>query len=656
MQKRDNVLIDTCVLMSNLDIIEKINAKGGNVFVTNTILDELDYNKKGDNDVNKNSRDFLRELNKQGINRSSGVLFNIVALGTDVVSHSKYKNINISIIHRPQFHSTGNNDSKIIEIAMDYSFILISADQGMVVRAQTAGLNAYYWAGVEIEHYSISSNNIKRRNSIIPFSLCKEPSIQQEKILHVSELPSIGDSVLSSNGEQYKLEEILGKGGEGNIFLTNNQNIVCKIYKKEKLTNLKCNKIKLMITRKINRKGIAWPIDFVTNINGEFVGYLMPKAKGVPLQPTIFVKPYFEKIFPAWTREDLAIVCLKFLKYMSLLHDANILVGDINPLNLLINSDSSDVWLVDTDSFQIENYPCPVGTVNFTAPEIQGKNYSSFLRTKEHELFAVATMLFMILLPGKPPYSQQGGGSPGENIKNRIFPYPFHNNEQNIEHKSINLPEGPYRYMWSHLSFKLKEAFNETFRENKPISLDRWTNILNNYQSNIKKHYLSDELFPKQNKITDGEKVHCSRCNASFDIQKDFLKDLQAQSRDLICPTCLRKIKLQRLAAKAQKNNKNPSKKAKNLWGWTKGNPAINSNLSSPSSHASAKGKSKPKHTQQSQSPAQSTNCNSGLGGCMWGMVVLVILGFILVSIGMKNAGIVAGVVILLFLIGRKIE
>ncbi|RML94152.1 hypothetical protein APX70_07765, partial [Pseudomonas syringae pv. maculicola] len=64
--------------------------------------------------------------------------------------------------------------------------------------------------------------------------------------------------------------------------------------------------------------------------------------------------------------------------------------------NLLVTQDSTKLWMVDTDSFQIEGFPCPVGTVNFTAPEIQGVNYGTFMRTKEHELFAVATMLFMI--------------------------------------------------------------------------------------------------------------------------------------------------------------------------------------------------------------------------------------------------------------------
>ena len=325
-----------------------------------------------------------------------------------------------------------------------------------------------------------------------------------------------------------------------------------KIYKEGSLTELKRDKIKLMLTRPVNIKGIAWPLDYVTNNGGDFVGYIMPKAQGIPLQPTIFVKPYFEKCLPNWSRRDLVVVCLKFLEYMQTLHAANILVGDINPLNILINKNSDDVWLVDTDSFQIENYPCPVGTVNFTAPEIQGRKYTSFLRTKEHELFAVATMLFMILLPGKPPYSQQGGGTPGENIRNMRFPYPFHNNKEDIQHRSENLPSGPYRFIWSHLSWELKEAFHETFRKNNRVSLERWLELFEKYKFSIEKRYLSDKLFPIEAKVIDGVDASCGKCGSVFRVQKQHAEYFKSKQKDLLCPVCVNEIRLRELARQAQ--------------------------------------------------------------------------------------------------------
>lgn len=92
------------------------------------------------------------------------------------------------------------------------------------------------------------------------------------------------------------------------------------------------------------------------------------------------------------------------MKKVDYLHERNIILGDINPANILVVS-PKEVYFVDTDSYQIENFPCPVGTDNFTAREIQGKNYAEFLHMMGNEYFALATLLFMIIVPGKPPYS-----------------------------------------------------------------------------------------------------------------------------------------------------------------------------------------------------------------------------------------------------------
>jgi serine/threonine protein kinase len=358
---------------------------------------------------------------------------------------------------------------------------------------------------------------------------------------------------------------MLSEGGEGRIFLTDDPALVCKIYRSEKLTDIKQDKIKLMLTRPLRLQGIAWPIDSVTNAAGQFCGYIMPKARGVPMQPTIFVKPHFEKTLPTWRRRDLARVCLRFLELVKTLHDANILVGDINPLNVLINPDSTDVWLVDTDSFQIENYPCPVGTVHFTAPEIQGQDYGRFLRTKDHELFAVATMLFAILLCGKYPYSQQGGGTPAENIRNKVFPYPFHSST--AEHRGLTVPPGTYRFMWSHLTHKLKEAFHDAFREGMRVPIDRWIELIDSYGYSIARGYVSDELFPKQEKITDGTETLCGFCGTSFTIQTHFLAKLEADGKSPSCPSCRRKFQLQGLAKKAETaSNPNRSQRSSSSW------------------------------------------------------------------------------------------
>ena len=57
----------------------------------------------------------------------------------------------------------------------------------------------------------------------------------------------------------------------------------------------------------------------------------------------------------------------------------------------------------------------------------------------------MATLLFMLMLPGKAPYAQQGGDSMENAIREGNFPYPCGDNH------GSGVPEDPWRYQWSHL-------------------------------------------------------------------------------------------------------------------------------------------------------------------------------------------------------------
>lgn len=340
--------------------------------------------------------------------------------------------------------------------------------------------------------------------------------------LNISAIPREGQSAYIFDEEKridIKLIKAIASGGEGTIFTTNTE-YVAKIYKNEKLNKRKYEKIKLMLSKEIKCEGICYPVACLYNNDREFIGYLMPKAKGKELQKSLFIKPLFVKNFPGWKKRDtveLSVVILEKIKY---LHDRNIIMGDINPANILVVS-PKEVYFVDTDSYQIEGFPCPVGTINYTAPEIQRKNFDSFLRTIGNENFAVATLLFMIMLPGKPPYSQQGGESPIDNIVKMDFSYPFG------EQSNRKTPDGPWRFIWSHLTYDIKESFYQTFRKDGKtntdktrLSVDEWLSKFTYYLYLLdsgklgEQDKMSEELFPnrhkKNSKVTY---TNCRLCN-----------------------------------------------------------------------------------------------------------------------------------------------
>lgn len=172
-------------------------------------------------------------------------------------------------------------------------------------------------------------------------------------------------------------------------------------------------------------------------------------------------------------------------------------------MNILVKS-PTEVYFVDTDSFQINEYPCPVGTLDFTAPEIQGKDYKCFLRSVGNENFAIAVLLFKLLMFGESPYAQQGGSTIAHNISTGDFSFPFKGKNNN------KMPSGDWCYFWSHLPGKLQELFYRTFRKGEAMydesmrpGVEVWLKELSVYQGQLNDGTLekididSVKMFPK---------------------------------------------------------------------------------------------------------------------------------------------------------------
>ncbi len=357
----------------------------------------------------------------------------------------------------------------------------------------------------------------------------------------VTKIPVAGDTVTAvrnNDRRQIQLLEELGAGGEGSVYKTSISGYVAKIYKPEKLTRLRYEKLKLMLSKNINCEGVCFPLALILNQRDEFVGYLMRAASGRDLGKSVFMPMLLKKYFPRWNKIDTVQLCVTILKKLKYLHDRNVILGDINPYNILVVS-PTEIYFVDTDSYQVEGFICPVGMPLFTAPELQNqKEYG--LRTLGNENFAVATLLFMIMHPGKPPYAMQDGVGIKENIISGEFSYPLG------ERKTGKVPKGLWRFCWSHLTYQIKEKFYETFRidgslhdEDKRPNVDYWLRLFENYSESLKSGKMSaqDEeslkIFPTRLK-RDKNKTYakCKLCGKEFEDEK---------LQDGICRACLNK-------------------------------------------------------------------------------------------------------------------
>ena len=407
-----------------------------------------------------------------------------------------------------------------------------------------------------------------------PFKICSIVTEIADQALNINHIPSENEIVFTDDKDQVRLIKKIADGGEGAVYEIDFKDEVAKIYNAHSNTKRRFEKLKLMTSKNIAFDGICYPTKLLYNQNNEFVGYLMPKASGKTLGKSLFIKPLFLKNFPNWKKQDTVELSLTILKKISYLHSKNIILGDINPENILLVS-PKEVYFVDTDSYQIENFPCPVGTINYTAPEIQGRHYPDFLRSKGNENFALATLLFMIMIPGKPPYSQQGGGDPVKNITTMDFSYPFGDNSNK------KTPDGPWRFIWSHLPYRLKEAFYNTFKsgekhsdENRRLNAEQWIEIFKDYKRILDSNKLaqtdkmSEDIYPtRHKKHKDLSYIKCALCGneTSEDTQKDgycnaclydkgelckcqscgkdmiytnFIKLILKQPKPKICPEC----------------------------------------------------------------------------------------------------------------------
>lgn len=432
--------------------------------------------------------------------------------------------------------------SQFTRLRLDYDILFITQDvnlakdiknnlntlqsaRGHLIRVRKLNMMGYLSEFADLS----SSNNFYSKKETRVYTKITDVSNQLMKVSHV---PGDGEVVYTKDKEKVYLVKKLAEGGEGKIYLISsqidNQNqFVAKLYFESKITFRKIEQLKRIIAANLNSPSICTPLMLLYNSKGEAVGFLMRRAEGRELQRSIFVKPLLLKYFPNWTKLETVQLSLSILNKIEYLHKHNVLIGDINASNMLIKS-PQEVYFVDTDSYQVEDFPCPVGSLIFTAPEIQGRKFDSFLRTEEQENYSVATLLFMIMMMGKQPYSTQNGGNIQENIKNMEFSFPLK------ESTNKRTPEGPWPYMWSHLPFKIKEAFYNTFKKGgkfaspqNRLSVSDWKRLFKDYLFLLKEGKLeaqdsmSLDLFPtRYKKIESIQYGRCVVCGKEFPVDR----------------------------------------------------------------------------------------------------------------------------------------
>lgn len=361
----------------------------------------------------------------------------------------------------------------------------------------------------------------------------------------------------TENGNTVRIGRELGSGGEGTVYEVN-PSLAAKIYHPQMRDEIRYKKIQAMVSENPDIKEICWPIDMLFTRDHQFVGFTMPKINGdeyKTLNETVLQlskESVRRKIMPGWDRLSLVKTCIAILKMFDEMRKHHIIMGDINPNNILVtykNGDNPKVTAVDADSMQFAGFPCPVGVKDYTSPEIYKRlktdnpEFSTFLRTDEDEQYSLANLLFRILMLNISPYNAKEVGSQDEARKSYNFPY-----RSGIS-TGADTPDGPYRMIWNNTLGAVKDNFtNEFTHTGKSIDPEAWLEAFNKYKYSIEKGWHTRELLPnmyydKDEPDENGETewfkyFNCESCGKPTNLPKDTYENNEKFHFPQLCPAC----------------------------------------------------------------------------------------------------------------------
>jgi DNA-binding helix-hairpin-helix protein with protein kinase domain len=238
--------------------------------------------------------------------------------------------------------------------------------------------------------------------------------------------------IFDEAGNKFLVASKIASGGEGTVYRLHGTDDYCvKIYHQNSpQSQSQQNKLSVLRHHANDLKSCAaLPISlgFSDPYRRSFAGIFMPFSQGSDIYELYnpqgrwnhFKTANFEFIVRAGVNLSAAFESL---------HEKNIIVGDVNEQNIKVNRDAT-ICIIDCDSFQIsdgnKHYTCNVGTPLWTPPELQGIALTGLLRTKNHDAFGLAQLLFMLLFAGRNPFAGKPLNGRGMQPEEAIAKYAF---------------------------------------------------------------------------------------------------------------------------------------------------------------------------------------------------------------------------------------
>ena len=217
--------------------------------------------------------------------------------------------------------------------------------------------------------------------------------------------------VFDETGAGLVLGEQIATGGEGSVFrLAGRPEWCVKLYHKRPLPLER--RAKLAALRALPpsvRTSAAVPLSLVTasNRSRDWIGVILPYVQGHDIYE--LYNPQGRRAhFPHATFEFVVATALNLAGVFEGVHAHGIVVGDISEQNIRVRADGM-VSLIDSDGFQLSVggrcFPSGTGTPIWTPPELQGQPLDGLVRTRNHDGFGLAQLIFLLLFGGRYPFA-----------------------------------------------------------------------------------------------------------------------------------------------------------------------------------------------------------------------------------------------------------
>jgi DNA-binding helix-hairpin-helix protein with protein kinase domain len=223
----------------------------------------------------------------------------------------------------------------------------------------------------------------------------------------------------------------LGRGGEATIYaVPGRPDIAAKIYHNP--SDEHAGKLAAMLAappvpppQPGQHVTLAWPTNrLLEPDNDRIIGYLMPRLDKAHLIWEIYNPGLRREICPHFHHGSLLRTARNLAAVVHSLHECGYVAGDLNESNVLVTPQAL-VTLIDVDSIQVPGsdrlYRCRVGRAEYAPPELQGAAFAEVDRLPQHDAFALAVLIFQLLMQGIHPFAgtSSGNGEP-DSIAARI--------------------------------------------------------------------------------------------------------------------------------------------------------------------------------------------------------------------------------------------